>query len=741
MDTSDEAVMKMMERLHLLEENTSMAAYTYEHPDYGRLITEVPERLQPLLSTDEDHDNLPPQEEIIASCSELDHDTLASAVSSIIYFWLDRWHRANDNDEESGVWLYPIHLAILLAEKYGLRECLPALLEIERQDREFAEMCFDDSDLTGMVAACIYRIVTEDNLPLLASFAREHGIHSFCKAEVIAAVATLPRREPQLLPKVQQWFFDLLSVFADDIDPAVGDVLLLEAIVHCCIHTRCEAAKPMIIRMYSKYKMPNILIPGGANEVRKTIKRADIGVLDEYKDSAETIYEFRYLPEELDDDDDYDDENYDDEEFDDDEEEYFDMEKNETLEDLMLEFDFGDLLENAEIMGYNENGEMEYLDEEGMASYLANAVLNDPQQVLRRLPFEDLELLQMLKNEEPGMGMKAWNTTQCMAMCSLGLARETEWDKEKDIYMIYITEDFRNAILPHIDKVLEDFDVKFRIYVERFIVGALNIYGLLTVKELKKILKQCMDLTDDGSGVYNHIYGQSIVLQINECYDDDNKAFYTSPFVHDHEAIIKVRKEHPELKKPKQFDREIIRAAGEMPVPAIPNPYTDKLMDCFTNKLGFTDQEAYFQMFMAWRMAQEKSVSPVGIVQHIIDESGKVSGIDMLNEVMGELMNYLNAAPRWGFYGHSPNDLQKKMGPMTAPPRISLEPNARKMGYTQEQAQQIVDDLWEERRNPARYDAPFDTVMPYIATPKVGRNDPCPCGSGKKFKNCCGRGN
>ncbi|MBP3722083.1 MAG: SEC-C domain-containing protein, partial [Selenomonadaceae bacterium] len=25
------------------------------------------------------------------------------------------------------------------------------------------------------------------------------------------------------------------------------------------------------------------------------------------------------------------------------------------------------------------------------------------------------------------------------------------------------------------------------------------------------------------------------------------------------------------------------------------------------------------------------------------------------------------------------------------------------------------------------------------AEPKVGRNDPCPCGSGKKYKNCCGR--
>jgi SEC-C motif domain protein len=24
-------------------------------------------------------------------------------------------------------------------------------------------------------------------------------------------------------------------------------------------------------------------------------------------------------------------------------------------------------------------------------------------------------------------------------------------------------------------------------------------------------------------------------------------------------------------------------------------------------------------------------------------------------------------------------------------------------------------------------------------TPKVGRNEPCPCGSGKKFKKCCGK--
>ena len=29
------------------------------------------------------------------------------------------------------------------------------------------------------------------------------------------------------------------------------------------------------------------------------------------------------------------------------------------------------------------------------------------------------------------------------------------------------------------------------------------------------------------------------------------------------------------------------------------------------------------------------------------------------------------------------------------------------------------------------------TDEPYVASPKIGRNDPCPCGSGKKYKKCC----
>ena len=33
-----------------------------------------------------------------------------------------------------------------------------------------------------------------------------------------------------------------------------------------------------------------------------------------------------------------------------------------------------------------------------------------------------------------------------------------------------------------------------------------------------------------------------------------------------------------------------------------------------------------------------------------------------------------------------------------------------------------------------------DKAKPKVnSTKKVGRNDPCPCGSGKKYKQCCGK--
>ena len=45
-----------------------------------------------------------------------------------------------------------------------------------------------------------------------------------------------------------------------------------------------------------------------------------------------------------------------------------------------------------------------------------------------------------------------------------------------------------------------------------------------------------------------------------------------------------------------------------------------------------------------------------------------------------------------------------------------------------------MEGTWFYRRTVRNGPAPVKSTAP-----KVGRNDPCPCGSGKKFKHCCGR--
>ncbi|HZR19639.1 MAG TPA: SEC-C metal-binding domain-containing protein [Verrucomicrobiae bacterium] len=41
---------------------------------------------------------------------------------------------------------------------------------------------------------------------------------------------------------------------------------------------------------------------------------------------------------------------------------------------------------------------------------------------------------------------------------------------------------------------------------------------------------------------------------------------------------------------------------------------------------------------------------------------------------------------------------------------------------------------------PAPPSTDYVAPQPFVREPKIGRNGPCPCGSGKKYKKCCGNG-
>lgn len=84
-----------------------------------------------------------------------------------------------------------------------------------------------------------------------------------------------------------------------------------------------------------------------------------------------------------------------------------------------------------------------------------------------------------------------------------------------------------------------------------------------------------------------------------------------------------------------------------------------------------------------------------------------------------ETFSRMQDTPEWrGFEG--PWDFY-------APEKIAQ----RKERWAKEDAEEFADELDDE--------FPFDDASePHLrVTPKVGRNDPCPCGSGKKYKRCC----
>lgn len=86
------------------------------------------------------------------------------------------------------------------------------------------------------------------------------------------------------------------------------------------------------------------------------------------------------------------------------------------------------------------------------------------------------------------------------------------------------------------------------------------------------------------------------------------------------------------------------------------------------------------------------------------------------------------------------------MNEMLAPIRQFADPDGwdslegkdhREIRALQEQivpAARAIHAYWLERRTP-----PGAEAGTYVhPEPRVGRNDPCPCGSGKKYKKCCG---
>lgn len=292
--------------------------YEYSHPDYTMYAKQI--RLSKPMTYlvpgfdvgEEDTDDT--YESIVAQVEGWPREKLVKNITKVIYMHLEEWQKGEDGED---AYMYGLRVPLALIEHFHLHECLPAVMEVLRQDYEFHDVYFMADTLEDMLPAVLAHIIEADDLPVLMDFMHQPGLLFECKRFVARAVAHLPKLDKAMLQPVQQWLGEVLNYyFPMGPDTDVFDEITLDTLVYCCIHCNAVDLKPLIIKLYAKYRIPNIWVGGGCNEMRQQIKKAPLGTLAE-ESGEELLIDDLNAALEDEDDEDWEDEDFGDEDWED----------------------------------------------------------------------------------------------------------------------------------------------------------------------------------------------------------------------------------------------------------------------------------------------------------------------------------------------------------------------------------------------------------------------------------------
>lgn len=172
--------------------------------------------------------------------------------------------------------------------------------------------------------------------------------------------------------------------------------------------------------------------------------------------------------------------------------------------------------------------------------------------------------------------------------------------------------------------------------------------------------------------------------------------------------------------------QEIMDASVPLFAPVTPNASERNHIKALCLENGMSAPAADGLLLDAWieKQRDEVSLNMGKLLDRCIFRN-----IGELNAVMSGITDYMNTLPFWRFLGcYSKEMAAKEMRESHRAPRLVAGPNMRAMGMDIPAGlQDEIDSMWAATKPAAS------------GKTTVGRNDPCPCGSGKKYKKCCGK--
>lgn len=367
------------------------------------------------------------------------------------------------------------------------------------------------------------------------------------------------------------------------------------------------------------------------------------------------------------------------------------------------------------------------LRKEEYANFLAEAVLLYPEMWLSRLTHYELTLLDKLAKAGADTYIEAPNILMPTTLETLSFVlTDYRYLKEGKIrYMI--CDELREAVTPYLNNYLTSEKQATRFLIEQYTYGIINLYGLIPYQELLDLLNEYLQEAVTKEDIVDSLANSILIKQYTIEIVDQYKRMtcMQSPFVEDPDKLIKELYTKHDTTSRKKFTKEAVFSAGRMPLPSISNVHSDELKQYIMKKLGNTEEIAEYKLLFLWQATQTEE-NPMSIITSIIED--KCLSMQELQEAMGLFSNYLNHTPRWYLKGYSSEEtpvLFKEDKLKNNPRHLVAGSNmkAADMDISPELQAKVADILFRET----------------LSEGKVGRNDPCPCGSGKKYKKCCGR--
>lgn len=335
------------------------------------------------------------------------------------------------------------------------------------------------------------------------------------------------------------------------------------------------------------------------------------------------------------------------------------------------------------------------LRKDGVVDSLYHFFMDDVTVWVRRLPRHEVTLLRSLASSGTACSVEVYNCFGPICLEDLYLIA-SEYSEKEDLKVRFsISKELQKA-LKTVDweALLNDPAQQLKYEMERYAYGLLNLYGLLlmkdtfeTVQELmeqKLTLDEILDLFEESLGLRNLIY---MMPQQKETQDIWLRSFYMD----DPKEILFQLSRNVQTLETAAYSQEEIAAAGTTPWMDLSQWTTPELKHWMTEKMHYTEEEMRCVLLYLW-FSNQYECNLSSLLATVVNN--RLDSADEMKEAMECLIRFLNETPKWVLLGNSSEEAARQ------------EAAAR---------------------------------QPYVAQPKVGRNDPCPCGSGKKYKHCCGR--